>query len=234
MNLAYPDSQHYQPSHGLAPDRMQFPFQPDSVPDQAHGQIAQADAPATMDECSLLGSRTKPVEQSSSTRSTRRSKREVTPVSFPHRGRELRGTARRSTAPSRGVVDRCMVVPTKPDESYVMELMNAMMDDHEAEDNQGMISTWTKIKGPKGTRIKAKAVGMLDFIKIAQSQPLGDKKAVLQGNDFNHPFKQTVIALQTQKTVCKHLMEAPCSHLGPNDPTYAAHIRQMLSSSAAI
>ena len=233
MNLAYPDSQLYSSNHGLALDGMQFPFHPESGPDQTQGQVTQADTPATMDECSILGSRTKAVDKSSSSRPTRRFKREVTPVSSPHRGRELRGTARRSTAPSHAVADKCSFVLTKPDELYVMELMNAMMDDHEAEDNQGMINTWSKIKGTKGTRVKAKAVEMLDLIKLAQSQPLGDKKAVHQYNNFEHRFKQTVIALRTQKTVCKHLMEAPYSHVVANDPTYAAQVSHKLQSPVA-
>ena len=113
---------------------------------------------------------------------------------------------------------------TKSDSVYVKELVNAMNEGAEAEDNPGMQNTWRKIQENKADKVREKCVEMLSLLKRAQHEQLVDKKAVNPYPNFDHRFDETCAALRTQKTVCKHLMEAPYSHIVANDPTYAAQV----------
>ena len=112
----------------------------------------------------------------------------------------------------------------KSDGQYIEELMEAMTDETAAEDNPGMQATWNKIRDTKLERLQTTCVELLNLIKRAQQEQLGDKKPVHLYPDFDHRFRETCAALRTQKTVCKHLMEAPYSHTVANDPTYAAQV----------
>lgn len=115
---------------------------------------------------------------------------------------------------------------TKSDVEYIEDLLDAMNDATEAEDNPGMQNTWLKIRDSKEAMVREKCVELLDLLKRAQREQLGDKKAVNPYPNFDHRFEETCAALRTQKTVCKHLMEPPYSHTVVNDPTYAAQVRE--------
>ena len=116
------------------------------------------------------------------------------------------------------------VPATKTDREYINDLVTAMTEATDAEDNPGMQSTWTKIREKKGPKIREKCVEMLGLLKQAQREQLGDKKAVNPYPNFDHRFEETCAALRTQKTICKHLMEPPYTHTVANDPTYAAQV----------
>ena len=221
MHLNYSDPQ--QSSHNDHEiTSTALPSLVESNLDQSHDtHLAQSCATPTMSEAPARKGRTKTITQPSNPK--RRFKREVTPVSSPQPARELRRSVRRTVEPSQ--INHSVPIYGKPDDQYLDELVNAMVDDNDAEDNQGMLSTWSKIRDTKYPKVRAKAEEMLELIKLAQCQPLGDKKAVTQYMNFEHRFQQTVLALRTQKTVCKHLMEAPYSHIVANDPTFAAQVR---------
>lgn len=151
-------------------------------------------------------------------------KRGVTPAASAEPKRQLRKNSRRMANNLRNVNDKSSVVLTKPDQHYLEELVDAMTNGSDAEDNQGMINTWDKIRDSKGDKIREKAGEMFTLLKTAQHTQLVDKKPINQYPNFDHRFKETIVALRTQKTVCKHLMEAPYSHIVANDPTYAAQV----------
>lgn len=135
--------------------------------------------------------------------------------------RKVRRRAASSTAIAS---DEDSVSIKKNDRQYIEELMDAMTDETIAEDNVGMKNTWSKIREKKADKVRTKCHEMLDLLKRAQHEQLGDKKAVHVYTSFDHRFDEACDALRTQKTVCKHLMEAPYTHTVANDPTYAAQV----------
>ena len=136
--------------------------------------------------------------------------------------KESRKRPRRKTIALTDTFDEADVSTSTLDSHYVQNLMDAMVDEEEAEDNPGMQSTWNKIKENKQHKLRETCVGLLGLLKRAQREQLGEKKAVNPYPDFDHRFEEMCAALRTQKTICKHLMEPPYAHTVTNDPTYAA------------
>lgn len=122
------------------------------------------------------------------------------------------------------VVDVDNVSYTKSDGEYIEELVDAMTDMSQAEDNVGMKSTWSKILVKKANKIRPMCVEMLGLLKRAVNEQLGDKTSANSYPDFDHRFREFCDAARTQKTIGKHLMEAPYAHTVANDPTYAASV----------
>ncbi len=143
--------------------------------------------------------------------------------SIPAR-RVVRKVRTRKATKSLNVVDVDNVPYLKSDGEYVEELMDAMTDMSQAEDNFGMMATWSKILVKKADKIRPKCVEMLGLLKRAENEQLGDKTSVNPYPDFEHRFREFCDAARTQKTIGKHLMEAPYSHTVANDPTYAASV----------
>lgn len=125
---------------------------------------------------------------------------------------------------SSDVVDVDNVSYSRSDEEYVEELMDAMTDMSQAEDNVGMLATWSKILVNKADKVRPMCVEMLGLLKRAQHEQLGDKKSANSYPNFEHRFREACDAARTQKTIGKHLMEAPYSWIVANDPTYAASV----------
>lgn len=142
--------------------------------------------------------------------------------------RPTRKVRSRVSTRSSEVVDVSTVLYSKSDKEYVEEMVNAMTDMSQAEDNIGMKATWNKILLNKGDKIRPKCVEMLSLLKRAVDEQLGEKKCANVYNDFDHRVKEFCDAVRTQKTVSKHLMEAPYSHTVANDPTYAASVSHVL------
>lgn len=119
---------------------------------------------------------------------------------------------------------------SKSDSDYIGDLMDAMTDMSQAEDNVGMKKTWKKILVQKADKIRPMCVEVLGLIKRAVNEQLGDKTSANSYRDFEHRFQEFCDAARTQKTIGKHLMEAPYSHTVANDPTYAASVGLILQS----
>ncbi|KAL6719393.1 hypothetical protein ACLMJK_003632 [Lecanora helva] len=151
-------------------------------------------------------------------------KREETALQSPLFKPQARKTTRRKTVVSHGVSEDDGLQLTKSDASYIEGLVAAMTDADEAEDNPGMQSTWRKIRENKAARLRETCEDMFNVLKRAQREQLVDRKAVNVYPSFDYRFEETCSTLRTQKTVCKHLMEAPYSHTVANDPTYAAQV----------
>ncbi len=151
-------------------------------------------------------------------------KREVSASGSPSVNKEPRKRARRSVVNQIDLTEAEDVTTTRSDAQYVKELMEAMNDLSEAEDNPGMKATWIKLRDTKQGRVRETSVELLDMLKRAQHEQITDRKPVNQYPDFEHRFGEACAALRTQKTVCKHLMEPPYTHVFGNDPTYAAQV----------
>ena len=113
---------------------------------------------------------------------------------------------------------------TDKDQKRVEKLIEAMNNDDKAEDNPGMRKTWKKIRDTKSGQIREVCVGLLDVIKRAQRQELTDKKPTFTYSSLKDRLNETCRTLRTQKTVCKHLMEAPYSHTVASDPKFASMV----------
>lgn len=143
--------------------------------------------------------------------------------SIPAR-RVIRKVRTRVATKSMDVTNVDNVPYSKSDGEYIEELMDAMTDMSQAEDNVGMKATWSKILVKKANKIRPMCVEMLGLLKRAVNEQLGDKRSANSYPDFEHRFQEFCDAARTQKTIGKHLMEAPYSHTVANDPTYAASV----------
>lgn len=136
--------------------------------------------------------------------------------------------AGRKSRKRRNVAQSALLSYSRTDEDYIEELVEAMIDMSQAEDNVGMKTTWTKILQKKQDQLRPVCAEMLDLLKRASREQLGDKKPCNTYTNFAHRFSEFCDAARTQKTIGKHLMESPYAHVVANDPTYAASVSQVL------
>ena len=222
---AYPDPRHYahnpssQASYGLL--NQQTP-----QCDGRHAQQLAITHPSTPPNtvASRVRSDQSSTGKSMSSPSSDSIKREQSTSGSPVTKKESRKGARRKPGSQLISTNEGGSSLTEADARYVEDLIHAMTDGTDAEDNPGMQNTWNKIRENKAANVREKCIELLDLLKRAQHEQLVDRKAANPYPDFDHRFEEMCVALKTQKTICKHLLEAPYSHTVANDPTYAAQV----------
>ena len=137
-----------------------------------------------------------------------------------------KGARRKSSALANQRVEDGLIL-TKTNEAYIEDLVDAMREDNQAEDNEGMKGTWTKMKLNQSERILEKCTDLLPVIKCAQREQSPGKKTSACFANFDKRIKEVCTTLRSQKTVCKHLLEPPYSHTVAGDPVYAAQVSEI-------